>query len=140
MRIGLEIVTIALEQMQAAQAALRENYAPRLREAMSGKLSLLTDGKYDTVMLDEDLSVRIKAEGGMRELEYFSTGTKDAAMLALRLSLAEILEREKKLPLIFDDPFLHLDNDRFSILLKYLQKAGKERQILLLSCREITKS
>ena len=107
---------------------------------MSGKLSLLTDGKYDTVMLDEDLSVRIKAEGGMRELEYFSTGTKDAAMLALRLSLAEILEREKKLPLIFDDPFLHLDNDRFSILLKYLQKAGKERQILLLSCREITKS
>ena len=140
MRIGLEIVTIALEQMQKAQAALRENYAPRLREAMSGKLSLLTDGKYDTVMLDEDLSVRIKAEGGMRELEYFSTGTKDAAMLALRLSLAEILEREKKLPLIFDDPFLHLDNDRFSILLKYLQKAGKERQILLLSCREITKS
>lgn len=137
MRQAYEVVTLAIEQMNVAQAKLRENYAPKLRQAMSAKLSMLTDGKYDAVMLDENLSIRIKAEGGMRELGYFSAGTKDAAMLALRLSLAEILEGAQKLPMIFDDPFLHLDTRRFAVLMEYLQKAGKERQILLLSCREL---
>lgn len=131
------VVMIAMEQMEKAQAALRENYAPLLREAMSRKLSLLTDGKYDTVLLDEDLAIRIKAEGGMREMGYFSDGTKDAALLALRLSLAEILEGDKKLPMIFDDPFLHLDPRRMAVLKDYLIKAAQDRQILWLSCREI---
>lgn len=132
-----EVVALAIEEMTAAQATLRENYAPRLRTAMSEKLALFTENKYDTVMLDEELSVRLKAEGGMRELAYFSSGTVDAVMLALRLSLAEILEGERRIPMIFDDPFLHLDPTRTAVLRRYLEKAGEDRQILLLSCKEI---
>ena len=137
MRRACQVVTLAIEQMEQAQAKLRENYAPRLRQAMSEKLAMLTDGKYDTVMLDEALSVRIKADGGMRALGYFSGGTRAAAMLALRLSLVEILEGERRLPMIFDDPFLHLDASRMAILRRYLEQEGQRRQILLLSCREI---
>ncbi|MBQ6946548.1 MAG: AAA family ATPase [Clostridia bacterium] len=136
MRREYHIVTLAIEQMAAAQEKLRENYAPRLCAAMSEKLAWLTDGKYDTVMLDEELSVRIKADGGMRALGYFSSGTADAALLALRLSLAEILETDHKIPMIFDDPFLRLDPTRLSVLKEYLEKAGKERQILLMSCKD----
>ncbi len=137
MQRAYRVVCIAMEHMEAAQSALRDNYAPLLRGAMEQKLAHLTDGRYDTVLLDEELAVRIKAEGSMRELGYFSDGTRDAALMALRLSLAEILEGEKKLPMIFDDPFLHFDGARFSLMRKYLEKAAAKRQILLLSCREL---
>ncbi|MBR5782979.1 MAG: AAA family ATPase [Clostridia bacterium] len=134
---ALEIVMIAIEAMTSAQQTLRDNYAPLLRQALEQKLSMLTDGKYQTVTLDEEFALRIKADGGLRAVDYFSAGTRDAAYLALRLSLAEIVEGEKCLPLIFDDPFLNLDEKRWNNLFSHLQELGKKRQILLLSCRKI---
>ena len=133
-----EIVCIAMETMEQAQSALRDNYAPLLRAAMEKNLSMLTDGKYDTVTLDEEFTLRIKAQGGLRELDYFSAGTRDAAYLALRLALADIVEGERTLPLIFDDPFVNLDDARWKNLFAHLKELGKERQILLFSCRTLS--
>ncbi len=131
-----EVAGIAIEVMESAQQKLRENYAPALRDKVEQNLSLLTDGKYDTVMLDEQFALRIKADGGLRALDYFSQGTKDAAFLALRLALAEIVCSDREIPMIFDDPFLNFDAARLSALRACLEKLGARRQILLLSCRE----
>lgn len=131
-----EVAEIAAGAMEKAQQKLRENYAPALREKVEQKLCELTDGKYDCVTLGEDFSLRIKAEGGLRALDYFSQGTRDAAFLALRLALAEVVQPECAVPMIFDDPFLNFDAKRREKLKIYLQKAGRERQIILFSCRE----
>ncbi len=131
-----DVAGIAIDVMQLAQQKLRENYAPALREKVEQNLAVLTDGKYDTVMLDEQFSLRIKADGGFRALDYFSWGTKDAAYLALRLALAEIVESGRTIPMVFDDPFLNFDNARLAILKDCLQKLSQSRQILLFSCRD----
>lgn len=131
-----DVAGIAIDVMQLAQQKLRENYAPALREKVEQNLGALTDGKYDTVMLDEQFSLRIKADGGFRALDYFSCGTKDAAFLALRLALAEIVESGRTIPMIFDDPFLNFDSARLLSLKACLQKLSEKRQILLFSCRD----
>ena len=130
-----EVAVIAIDAMEKAQQELRDNYAPALREKVERTLSLLTDGKYDTVTLDAEFSMRIKADGGLRALDYFSQGTRDAAYLALRLSLAEIVQGEKSIPLIFDDPFLNFDDERRQRLSAQLQKLGERQQILFFTCR-----
>lgn len=130
-----EVAVIAIEAMERAQQELRDNYAPALREKVEKMLSFLTDGKYDTVTLDAEFSMRIKADGGLRALDYFSQGTRDAAYLALRLSLAEIVQGEKSIPLIFDDPFLNFDDQRRKNLAAKLEALGEKQQILYFTCR-----
>ena len=128
---------IVIQQMQVAQTALRDNYAPLLKKALEQNLRFLTDGKYDTVTLDEDFALRIKADGGMRALDYFSAGTRDIAYLALRLALAQIVESDKRLPLILDDPFVNLDQERYGRLSTMIKEISQERQILLFSCKDL---
>lgn len=132
-----EVSVIAIEAMEQAQKQLRENYAPTLRALVEKKLSFLTDGRYDSITLDEEFAIRIKAEGGLRSLDYFSQGTRDAAYLALRLSLAEIVQGENVLPLIFDDPFLNFDDSRRKNLYEQLEKLAEKQQILFFTCREV---
>lgn len=132
----VEILDIALGELRAAQQELRDNYVPVLRRSIGDKIALFTDGKYDEVAIDADLNIRIKADGALRELGYFSDGTHDAVYLALRLSLAEIVEGDRHLPLIFDDPFVCIDRTRFDAIKKYLASL-QNRQILMLSCRDL---
>ncbi len=131
-----EVAIIAIDAMEQAQKELRDNYAPALRALVEQNLAFLTDGKYDSVTLDEEFAMRIKAEGGLRALDYFSQGTKDAAYLALRLALAEIVQGERSLPLIFDDPFLNFDDERRQNLAQQLEKLGQKQQILFFTCRD----
>lgn len=131
-----EVAVIAIEAMEQAQKQLRDNYAPALRALVEQNLSVLTNGRYDSITLDEEFAIRIKADGGLRALDYFSQGTRDAAYLALRLSLAEIVQGERVLPLIFDDPFLNFDDERRKNLWRQLEKLAGKQQVLLFSCRE----
>ncbi len=131
-----EALEIAMQEMEKAQTRLRENYAPLLCEKLAQNLSALTDGKYDTVTLDEDFHIRIKADGGFRELGYFSSGTRESAYIALRLALAELVEGEYSLPLILDDPFATLDEKRLKNLFARLQKMAEKRQIVYFGCKK----
>ena len=130
-----EVAVIAIDAMEKAQQQLRDNYVPALREKVERWLGILTDGKYDTVTLDEEFAMRIKADGGLRALDYFSQGTREAAYLALRLALAQIVQGEHRIPLIFDDPFLNFDEARSQSLAMQLQALAREHQILYFTCR-----
>lgn len=130
-----EVAILAIDAMEKAQQQLRDNYAPALRERVEQTLSALTDGKYDTVTLDEEFAMRIKADGGLRALDYFSQGTREAAYLALRLALAQIVQGERRIPLIFDDPFLNFDEVRLKNLGDRLRELAEQQQILYFTCR-----
>ena len=60
-----------------------------------------------------------------------------ARVLRERLSDMDIqvLAGEEPFPLVMDDPFLTWDNDRTARGLALLSELGKERQIVLLTCR-----
>ena len=70
----------------------------------------------------------------MLPLSRFSAGCRDAAYLALRLGLLSTLT-EQRVPLLFDEAFSRLDDDRtralLDVLYKYCTDGG---QCLLFSC------
>ena len=51
----------------------------------------------------------------------------------MRLELLDLLCGENRVPVIFDDSFTQLDDERTARLLSYLLE-DKQRQILLFSC------
>lgn len=134
MERALFIADAAINALRRAQQLLQEDYAPLLRQKLSEKVALLTNGKYDQLSVDPELNVHIKADGAFRPLGYFSTGTADAVYLSLRFVLADIVQQDQAIPFIMDDPFLNFDPQRMAQVKQMLQAEGVRRQIIFFSC------
>ena len=80
-------------------------------------------GPARTVKIDAAGDVRIEEGGAVHEIGYYSTGTADAAYIAMRLACVELLYTEEKPPLVFDDSLCNLDPARKAAAFALLAKA-----------------
>ena len=128
---ALELAYTALEE---ATQSLRGELVPRLCERASAHLRTLTSDAYQRIYTDTDLSVRLDSDKGPLPLSHFSAGCRDAAHLCLRLGLLDVLAKER-LPILFDEAFSRLDDERtkglLQLLTEYCRAGG---QCLLFTC------
>jgi len=130
-----EALLEAKERIRQIAGEIRKSFAFHLNEDCGKALSEITGGHYDSLWIDEQLHIYVNAKEGFFPLEQASTGTIDQLYLALRLSMALLLQRENRdlLPLLFDDSFAMYDEKRLAASIGYLKKAYPA-QILLFTC------
>ena len=130
-----EAISEAKERIRQIAGEIRKSFAFHLNEDCGKALSEITGGRYDSLWIDEQLHIYVNAKEGFFPLEQASTGTIDQLYLALRLSMALLLQRENRdlLPLLFDDSFAMYDEKRLAASIGYLKKAYPA-QILLFTC------
>ena len=130
-------VLMAQEAIEAAHESMRGNVSPILTAKASQLFSLMTDGKYKGLYVDNDLLLSFLEEGSAeyRSVDYLSSGASDAAYLALRITLTEYLYEEKP-TLIFDDAFSRLDDERLARVGKMLKALSSEYQIMVFTCHD----
>ena len=130
-----EALLEAKERIRQIAGEIRKSFAFHLNEDCGKALSEITGGRYDSLWIDEQLHIYVNAKEGFFPLEQASTGTIDQLYLALRLSMALLLQRENRdlLPLLFDDSVAMYDEKRLAASIGYLKKAYPA-QILLFTC------
>ena len=88
-------------------------------------LSEITDGRYDTVILDDDFELLVHDLGGDFPVARFSGGEQDDIAIALRIALsryiAEMHELHDSTFLIFDEIFGSQDEERRGNILRALR-------------------
>lgn len=129
-----QALSLAREALASANSQLAQVYAPQLTKLAGDYLKKLTQGRYDGLVLEEDLvlSARESATGLVRPLAALSRGTQDQTWLALRLAMTRLL-LPPDAPILLDDALLTFDRDREQAAQAVL--AGEERQVLLFACR-----
>jgi uncharacterized protein YhaN len=110
---------------------------------MSKILSKITDGKYKTVRVDENLGVSVfssEKEEFIKvddKIDRLSGGTVDQIYLAARLAILGLIATEEKPPLILDDTFVSFDDmGRKDRAFKILESVAKDYQILYFTCHD----
>ncbi len=103
--------------------------------AEAGKMfGKITGGRYTEIKLDENMAPSIQADGRRwTPVDHFSRGTVDAIYLALRMALAKVRDDGRSLPLMLDDPFVHLDQKRLAKTLNLVDLASTDGQLILFS-------
>jgi uncharacterized protein YhaN len=130
----LQALDLAIASLERAVESLRSSVIPRVCEEASLVFEGLTDGAYKGLHAASDLSITLDSEVGPLPLSRFSAGCRDAAYLSMRLGLLATL-CEGKLPLLFDEAFSRLDDDRTYALLTVLQRyCADGGQCLLFTC------
>jgi DNA repair protein SbcC/Rad50 len=126
---------LAVKEMRKLRLALNAAIGPELAVRASENLSLLTNGRYDTLRLDGDFDAEVVEDGVTKKV--ISGGEEDVVALALRLSLSELIQERQGRPLsllILDEVFGSLDTDRRQAVLDRLTALkGRFRQILVIS-------
>ncbi len=101
-------------------------------------LSLITDGRYEYVTIDDDFSIRVHEAGDDYPASRFSGGEQDDIAVALRIALSRHIAATHRIRdatvLIFDEIFGSQDEERRRNLVTALRKQEPYfPQILLIS-------
>ncbi len=126
---------VAQKALSTATSELQRRFAPRIAKRAQELFSKLTDGRYEKVMLAEDLSIHVSAqqEPTTRPSQWRSDGTVDQLYLALRLAVAEELTPDA--PLVLDDAMVRFDDKRLETALNILTEMAEDKQVILFTCQ-----
>ena len=130
---NIQALLLAAAELERLSQEYYEEIEDELNGEISRWVSLITNGKYDRIRLDEEGKLWVQAEGREVRPQALSRGTLEQIYLALRLAVGDILTKEEELPVFLDEAFSMYDDVRLEQTLKALSKTG--RQILLFTCQ-----
>lgn len=120
-----------------------KNQGPLVKRA-NELLNHVVPGYGDLVYSTDDqgkpVIERVSTSGRLRTGKL-STGSRALAYLALRLAFVEADQSKRgiALPVLCDDPLVHIDDSRAPEVMKILAQAAQHRQVILFTCHEDTR-
>ena len=130
-----DIIQECMQMILELSEEIHSDFGPALNREVSKLMKELTDGRYERVVIDNELNLKVDTGNGFVTADQLSTGTKEQLYLALRLSMVNLLYPEKNMPILFDDSFVYYDDQRLARILKWLSQQGYD-QILIFTCQK----
>lgn len=125
-----------LKALETAERATIRTATRYLERRMVGDLDRITAGRYRRVKVnDEDLGISVFAPelGDWVDVSTLSQGTLDVVYLAARIGLVRLVTGDRRPPLVLDDPFVTLDDERGKRALALLKEISSDFQVIYLT-------
>jgi DNA repair exonuclease SbcCD ATPase subunit len=126
----------ALKALDTAERATIRTATRYLERRMVVDLERVTAGRYRRVQVDdENLGLRVFApeRGDWVDVTTLSQGTLDSVYLAARIGLVRLVTGDRRPPLVLDDPFVTLDDERAARALDLLHDISTDFQVIYLT-------
>lgn len=122
------------ELLGVAKVSFTRKYMGPITKGFDKYYNILTGKSADEYLIDANGDITIEELGLPRSKEYFSTGYKDLIGICMRMALIDAMYKEEKPFVIFDDPFVNLDEEKTIGGMELLKMIGKEYQIIYFTC------
>lgn len=135
--LQLSAIQLAKDKIIQASNLISDDLTPKISKNLSEKIYDLTAKKYNKVLISKDLHISLEETQSSKlvPVTSLSKGTMDLIYLAMRMEFLKVLYSDKILPLVLDDSFVHLDDNRIENLLNLLAE-NRMGQIILLTCQK----
>jgi DNA repair exonuclease SbcCD ATPase subunit len=130
------VFTITLDAIDRAERATMKSATRYLEAHMVRDLAAVTGGRYRRVRVDDktlDIEVHAPEKDDWVPVTSLSQGTLDLVYLVARLGLVRLVTGDRRPPLIFDDPFVTLDDRRAARALTLLKGVAVDFQVIYLT-------
>lgn len=125
-----------LKTLDSAERATLRTATRYLERRMVVDLDRVTAGRYRRVQVDdENLALRVYApeRGDWVDVSTLSQGTLDIVYLTARIGLVRLVTGDRRPPLVMDDPFVTLDDERAKRALELLHDISADFQVIYLT-------
>ncbi len=134
--------SLAYELLVDAYEGFRATDQERLVEHIDARLAALGGGELGPLAVPDDLSsAELRYAGRTMALTSppLSYGELHVALFAIRIGSADFLSGlGVRIPLLVDDPFVHLDPIRAGEIWEVLSRVARERQVLVTTQNRLT--
>ena len=130
------VYVATLDAIERAEQATMKSATRYLEERMVRDIAAVTDGRYRRVRVDDktlDIEVFAPERDDWVPVTALSQGTLDIVYLAARLGLVRLVTGDRRPPLVFDDPFVTLDDERARRALELLRRVAGDFQVIYLT-------
>jgi DNA repair exonuclease SbcCD ATPase subunit len=130
------VLETTLQAIERAESATMKTATRYLEGHMVRDVATVTGGRYRRVRVDDktlDIDVHAPERGDWVPVGSLSQGTLDLVYLAARLGLVRLVTGDRRPPLVLDDPFVTLDDDRAMRALALLKRVADDFQIIYLT-------
>jgi hypothetical protein len=132
----LRVTRGTLEALDRAVEGTMKKAARYLEKRMATDVARITGGRYRRIRVDENeltFSVWSMERSDWVDVRDLSQGTLDQFYLAARLGLVRQVTRDRRPPMIFDDPFLTFDDVRAREALQLMRETATDLQVIYLT-------
>lgn len=125
------------DRLAAADQSVRETLLAPVAQRLRPLLQRVFPGAEPVIDPDSLGLTHLSRDGAQESFDSLSIGAREQVAVLVRLAFASLLaEREGEAPcLILDDALVYADETRFATMKTILQRAAREMQILVLTCR-----
>ena len=130
------VFAATLTAIDRAEQATMKTATRYLESHMVRDLAAVTGGRYRRVRVDDktlDIEVHAPEKDDWVHVSSLSQGTLDLVFLVARLGLVRLVTGDRRPPLIFDDPFVTLDDTRAARALGLLKTVAADFQVIYLT-------
>jgi len=130
------VYAATLEAIERAEQATMKTATRYLEQRMVRDVAAVTGGRYRRVRVDDktlDIEVFAPEKDDWVPVSALSQGTLDVVYLAARLGLVRLVTGDRRPPLVFDDPFVTLDDERAVRALELLRAVAGDFQVIYLT-------
>lgn len=131
----LQAILLAIESIDALSIDIHDSFGDQINKRLSYIVEKVTNGRYTAVKMDENLNIKVLKDYDYISFDKLSAGAIAEIYLALRITIADILNGTKTLPLILDDAFVLYDDERLMATLRELSDIA-DRQIIIFTCHD----
>ncbi len=128
-----------LKAIERAELATMKTATRYLERHMTRDVARITDGRYRRIRVDDrtlDIAVHAPEKGDWVDVGQLSQGTLDVIYLAARIGLVRLVTGDRRPPLVFDDPFVTLDDARAKRAIALLRDLAADFQVIYLSASD----
>ncbi len=130
------VLEATLRAIERAETTTMKTATRYLEGHMVRDVSTVTGGRYRRVRVDDkslDIDVHAPERGDWVPVGTLSQGTLDLVYLTARLGLVRLVTGDRRPPLVLDDPFVTLDDERATRALALLKRVADDFQIIYLT-------
>jgi exonuclease SbcC len=136
----VKVYGLARDFISKARTEVLSSVEEALEKEIQKYLAIFTNDKYKQVRVDKEALefwVYSDEKGDWARPKELSGGASDEFYLAFRLALVKLIFRDKKPPLLLDDPFVNFDSVRLSNTLKFFKMLASEYQIIIFTLGDL---
>lgn len=129
-----------LKQAMDFLKTARENVSQRFVAPLNQKfVQLFKPFAKEDVKIDHQFNALVFTRQGLKSSEFLSKGYQDLIAICQRFSMLDNIYKQEKPPIILDDTFVNIDDNKFKLVSEILKILSQNYQVLYFTCSESRK-
>lgn len=133
-RRELDTVILTMKYLTEARDSITSKYLGKTKASFAKYVEAVSGLEGESFEMDTSFEVTKLDSGASRSVDSYSRGSRELYNIAARMAVCDSLYSDELPFLIFDDPFVALDDGKVARALELLSKISEDRQVIYFTC------